>query len=360
MPRKLHKHNLHNMPVTAVLKPPNENSFQHESSESHTPKNTYLHAQNHQGPRFPFFNSSIITHHNRQRLKHHLVPLIMPHEPPLQHPPQPLQPRQLPPLVDAHHAAPVDPHHHAGPVALARVLADGVLVAGPAGGELDAVEDVGEVGAEGLAVRFREVVRADGGDRLERVDELVRAAVGRVEADEFGHARCVIRVGDDDGGVGGVGPVVVVVTGAERPEGFLEKEGDVFTGGDLDRGEGGGDLVGEGLDGVVGLGGHVVDEGAEEAPFLERGGDGLGAVGRGDGVAVARDDLEEVVHVFEDLVVRGAAVEGAGAEGVDGGGFGGDGGGVGDGAFEGCACGFVDEVRGRGNEGHCERFHGED
>lgn len=262
----------------------------------------------------------------------------MPHEPPLQHPLQPLQPRQLPPPVDPHHAAPVHPHHHPGPVPPARLVADGVLVPRPAGRDLDRVEDVREVGAEGLAVGFGEVVRAEGGDGVEGVEELVGAAVGGVEADELGDAGGVVGVGDDVG-VRVVGGAVLV--GDEGLEGFLEEEGDVFAGGDLDRGEGGGDLLGESFDGVFGLGGHVVDEGAEEAPFFERGGHGLGLVGRGDGVAVAGDDFEEEVHVFEYCVLGGAAVEGAGAEGVDGGRFADGGGRMGDCASEGCAGGFV-------------------
>ena len=235
----------------------------------------------------------------------------------------------------------MDPHHHPGPVPLPRLVADGVLVPGPAGRVFDRVEDVGEVCAQGLAVGFAEVVGADGGDGLEGVDELVGAAVGRVQADELGDPGRVVGVGRD---------VAVRVVGqavffrVDRLEGFLEEEGYVLTGCYLDRGEGGGDLFGEGFDCVFGLGGHVVDEGAEEPPFLERSGHGLGLVGCGYGVPVAGDDLEKEVHVVEDLVVGGAAVEGAGAEGVDGGCFAGDGGGVGGCAFERSGGGFVYQV----------------
>ena len=139
-------------------------------------------------------------------------------------------------------------------------------------------------------------------------------------------------------------------------EGFLEEEGDVLAGCDLDRGEGGGGLFGEGFDRVFGLGGHVVDQGAEESPFFEGGGYRLRLVGCGDGVAIAGYDLEEEIHVFEDFIVGGATVEGAGAKSVDGGCFAGGGGRMGDCAFEGSGGGFVNQVRGGGHEGHCECY----
>ena len=233
----------------------------------------------------------------------------------------------------------MDPHHEPRPVALPRLVADGVLVPGPARRELDGVEDVGEVCAEGLAVGFAEVVGADGGDGLEGVDELVGAAVGRVEADELGDAGRVVRVGQDFG-VGVVGGAVFV--GDDGLVGFFEEQGDVLAGGDLDRGEGRGDLFGERFDCVFGLRGHVVDEGGEESPLFERGGDRLRLVGCGDGVSIAGGDFEEEVHVLEDFVLGGAAEEGAGAEGVDGGCFAGGGGRMGDCAFERCGGGFVD------------------
>ena len=243
---------------------------------------------------------SITAHHNRQRLKHDLVPFIMPHDPSLQNPLEPLQPRQLPPLVDPHDAALVDPHHHPGPVPLARLVVDGVLVSGAAGRVLDRVEDVGEVSAEGFAVGFAEVVGADGGDGLEGVDELVGAAVGGVEADEFGDAGRVVGIGKDVG-VGEVGEAVFV--GVELLEGLFEEEGDVFAGCDLHQGEGRGDLFRKGFDGVFRLSGHVVDEGAEESPFFESGGYRLGFVRCGDGVPVACYDFEKKVHVFNYFVV---------------------------------------------------------
>ena len=113
-------------------------------------------------------------------------------------------------------------------------------------------------------------------------------------------------------------------------------------------------MVGEGFDGVFGLLGQVVDEGAEEAPFLEGGGDGLRLVRRGDCVAVAGNDLQEVVHVFKDFVVRGPTVEGACAESMNGCGFAGGRGGVRYRSFERCRCGFIDQVGGGGDEGHGE------
>ena len=289
---------------------------------------------------FPAY-SSITAHHNRQRLKHDLVPFVMPHEPSLQNPLEPLQPRQLPPLVDPHDAALVDPHHHPGPVPFARLVVDGVLIPGAPGRVLDRVQDVGEVGAEGFAVGFAEVVGADGGDGLEGVDELVGAAVGGVEADELGDAGRVVRIGKDVG-FGEVGEAVSVRV--ELLEGLFEKQGYVFAGGDLHGGERGGDLFRKGFDGVFRLGGHVVDEGAKKTPFFERGGHRLGLVRCGDGVPVACYDFEKEVHVIDYFVVGGAAVEGAGAEGVDGRRFAGGGGRMRDCAFEGNGRGFVDEV----------------
>ena len=110
-------------------------------------------------PPSPF--SSIIAHHNRQRLKHNLVLLIMSHEAPLQDPLQPLQPRQLPPLVDPHVAALAYPYHQPRPVPSSGFVVDGVLISGAAGRVFDAVQDVRETCAEGLAVGFAKVVGAD-------------------------------------------------------------------------------------------------------------------------------------------------------------------------------------------------------
>ena len=262
----------------------------------------------------------------------------MSHEAPLQHPLQPLQPRQLPPLVDPHDAALVYPHHHPRPVPFPRFVADGVLVPGAPGRVFDRVQNVREVGAQGLAVCFAEVMGADRGDGLEGVDELVSAAVGGVEADELGDAGRFVGVRHDFA-IGEVGQAVFV--GVDLPKGFLEEEGYVLAGCYLDRGEGGGDLFCEGFDYVFGLGRHVIDEGAEESPFFKRSCYGLGLVRCGDGVTVARYDFEEEIHVFEDFVVGGPAVEGTGAEGVDGSCFAGDGGGMGDCAFEGSGRGFV-------------------
>lgn len=298
-------------------------------------------------------SSSIIAHHNRQCLKHYLILLIMTHEPTLQHPLQSLQARQLPPLVDPHDAALVYPDHHPRAVPTSRFIIDGVLIPGPTGRVFDRVEDVCEVCAEGFAVVFAEVMGADRGDGLEGVDQLVGAAVGGVEADELGDAGGFVGVGHDFA-VWVVGQAVFF--GVDLLEGFLEEEGDVFAGCDLDRGEGGGGLFGEGFDRVFGLGGHVVDQGAEEAPFFEGGGYRLRLVGRGDGVAIAGYDLEEEIHVFKDLVVGGAAVEGAGAKGVDGGCFAGGGGRVGDCAFERSGGGFVYQVGRGGHESHCECY----
>ena len=117
-------------------------------------------------------------------------------------------------------------------------------------------------------------------------------------------------------------------------------------------------MFGERFDCVFGLGRQVVYKGAEESPFFEGSGDRLRLVRRRDGVAVAGDDLEEKVHVFEDFVVGSAAVKGADAQGVDGGRFAGGGGRMGDCAFDGSAGGLVDEVGGRGHESHCERYSG--
>ena len=121
----------------------------------------------------------------------------MPHKPPLQHSLQPLQPHQLPPLINPHDPLPSNFHHHPAPIPLARLVANGVLIPRAPGGELDAVEDVAEVGAEGLALRFAEVVRAEAGEGGEGVGELVGASVGGVEAEESGDAGGFVRVGDD-------------------------------------------------------------------------------------------------------------------------------------------------------------------
>ena len=147
---------------------------------------------------------------------------------------------------------------------------------------------------------------------------MVGAAVGGVEADELGFGGSGVRVGNEIGWRI-VGEVVFVR--GDGFVGFFVEEGDVFTGGYLDGGVAAVDLFREGFDGVFGLGGYIVNQGAEETPFLEGGNYGLGLVGSVDGVPVAGYYFEEIVHIFEDFVVGGTAVEGACAEGVDGGRF---------------------------------------
>ena len=73
-------------------------------------------------------SSSIMAHYNRQRLKHDLVPLKMTDIAPLQHPLQPLQPCQLPSLVNPHDTRIVYPHHQPRSVPLPCIIADGVLI----------------------------------------------------------------------------------------------------------------------------------------------------------------------------------------------------------------------------------------
>ena len=173
------------------------------------------------------------------------------------------------------------------------------------------------------------------------MDELVGAAVGGVEADELGFVRGGVWVGDEICGRV-IGEVVFV--GGDGFVGFFVEEGDVFAGRYLHGGVAAIDLFGEGFDGVFRLGGYVIDEGAEETPFLEGSDYGLGLVGCVDGMSVAGYYLEEVVQVFEDFVVRGTTVEGACAEGVDGGCFAGVRLGVLDRTLQGCGGAFVDEV----------------
>ena len=170
---------------------------------------------------------------------------------------------------------------------------------------------------------------------------MVGTAVGGVEADELGFVRGGVWVGYEIGG-GVVGEVVFVR--GDRFVRFFVEEGDVFAGGYLDGGVAAVDLFGEGFDGVFGLGGHVVDEGAEETPFLEGGNYGFGLVWSVDSVAVAGYYFEEEVQVFEDVVVGGTTVEGAGAEGVDGGCFAGVRLGVLDRTLQGGRGTFIDEV----------------
>lgn len=170
---------------------------------------------------------------------------------------------------------------------------------------------------------------------------MVGAAVGGVEADELGFRRGGVWIDDEIGG-GVVGEIVFVR--GDGFVGFFVEEGDVFAGGYLDGGVAAVDLFREGFDGVFGLGRYVVDEGAEETPFLEGGNYGLGLVGSVDGVPVAGYYFEEVVQVFEDLVVGGTTVEGAGAEGVDGGCFTGVRLGVLDRTLHGGGGALVDEV----------------
>ena len=207
----------------------------------------------------------------------------MRHEPPLQHPPQPLQPHQLPPLIDPHDPVLVDPHRHAAAVALARLVADGVLVPRPARRVLDAVQDVREVRVDGLLVLLGQRARVQLCEVAERVQQLVGAAVRGVALDEPGAAGggVVVWVGDD----------VVVAVGEDlvlfwRRVGLLVEEGDVLAGGDLHGGVGAGELLDEGVHGVLGFGGEVLDERGEEAPLLESGDHRGGLVCGGDEVPV--------------------------------------------------------------------------
>ena len=173
------------------------------------------------------------------------------------------------------------------------------------------------------------------------MDQLVGAAVGRVEADELGDAGRFVGVGHDFA-VWVVGQAVLF--GVELLEGFLKEQSYVLAGCYLDRGERGSDLVGERFDCVFRLGRHVGDKGAEKSPFFERGGHRLRLVGCRDGVSIAAYDFEKEVHVFEDFIVGGAAVESAGAEGVDGGCLARGEGRMRDCAFEGSGGAFVYEV----------------
>ena len=195
------------------------------------------------------------------------------------------------------------------------------------------------------------MVGRDGRDGLESVYELVGTAVGVIEADELRFVRVGIWIGDEVG-VRIVGYTILVW--GDGFIGFLKEEGDVFDGGYLYGGVTAVDLVGEGFDCVFGLGRDVVYKGAEEAPFFEGSNDGLGFVRSGDRVSVGRYYFKEIVHIFKDFIVRGAAIKGASAEGMNGGCLAGVRLGVLNCAFEGGRCGFVDQVGGRGYECHRE------
>ena len=186
------------------------------------------------------------------------------------------------------------------------------------------------------------------GEGGERGEEGVGAAVGSVDVGVLGDVGFVVGVGDNIG-VGVVGQGIFV---AQRFVRFLVEQRNVFTRGDLDVRMAATELLGNGLDSFLAVFGKVVNEGGEEAPLFESGGDGVGLVGGVDEVAVRSDYLEEVGHVVEDLVVGGAAIEGAGAESVDCGCLAGGGGGVRNSSLERTASGFVDLVGGGRDECH--------
>ncbi len=180
----------------------------------------------------------------------------MPQKTPLQHPPQRLQPMQLPPLVNTHDAILVDAHYHPRAIGLA-LFADSVAVAWSAGGIFDAVEDVGEVGAEGFLVFFGEAVGAFCGKGGEGGEEGVGAAVGGVDASELRQGGILVRIGDNVG----AGVVDESIFVREELVGFLVEEGDVFASGDLDFRVSAVKVLSDGLDGFFTVLGEVVDEG---------------------------------------------------------------------------------------------------
>lgn len=129
---------------------------------------------------------------------------------------------------------------------------------------------------------------------------------------------------------------MVVVVGREGPIGFFIQEGDIFTGCHLHSGRATRQLVSEGIDGIFRIEREVVDKGSEEAIFLDCGSNRQRGIVGGDLLAIGGDDVEEIRHVFKDLIVRGTAIEGAGAKGMDGGGFASQRWRVGNDVFEGC------------------------
>lgn len=114
---------------------------------------------------------------------------------------------------------------------------------------------------------------------------------------------------------------MVVIIGGEGPIRFLIKEGDIFTGCHLNSRRATRQLVGEGIDGIFRIEREIVDKGGEEAIFLDCGRNRQRRIVGGNLLAIRGDDVEEIRHVFKDLIVRGTAIEGAGAKGMDSGGF---------------------------------------
>ena len=147
---------------------------------------------------------------------------------------------------------------------------------------------------------------------------------------------------------------MVAVVRRQRPVRFLVEQSDVLTRRDLDFGRAAGELVGESTDGILRILGKVVDQRSEETVFFDCGRDGKGLVMGRDLLAVRGNDVEQVAHVLQDLIVGGATAEGAGAQRVDGSSFAGDGEGVGDGVLQRGRCGIIDKIGGRRNKGHSQ------
>ena len=121
----------------------------------------------------------------------------MPDESALQHPPQTLQPMQLPPLVDPHEPPIVDLHRHPTPISLPAELINGLLVPGAVRGCLNGIQDIRKVGAEGFLVFLGQAMCICRGEFGKGMEKLVGAAVGRVHLHELGHVFDAIWVRDD-------------------------------------------------------------------------------------------------------------------------------------------------------------------
>ena len=189
---------------------------------------------------------------------------------------------QLPPLVDPHDTVLMDFHYHSRSVRSSCEVADGVLVPWATGGVFDAVADIGEIGAEGFLVFFGEAVGICSCELGESNEEGVSAAVGGVDVGVLGDVGVFVRVRHEIC-LSVIGESVFVCEGLV---GFLVEKGDVFAGGDLDRRVRAVELFSGSFDGFFAVFGEVVDEGGQETPFFEGGGNGVGLVGGVNEVAV--------------------------------------------------------------------------
>jgi hypothetical protein len=296
---------------------------------------------------------SSLAHGKRQAPTHRLVLVVVEREAGLQHPPQRIQPLQLPPLVDAHLAVAVDLDlHAAAAVDTARLLVYRSGVLGPASGLLDAVADVRKGRVQRLAILLGDAAAGGVGERVECVQELVLATVHGVALYHFAGGAGLVSVGVVvRDGLG----VLVVFEGRVR---LLVEEGDGLTGSALDAGVGRLELLDEGFHCGLGCVFEVVEGAGKEGPFFEGGDDDRTFVMRVDREAVRLNDVEEEGHGVFELLFGGAAEEGRGAQCVDGTDLDLYRLGVGDGAAEEVGGRVVDVVRIERDNGHSEGCFG--